>query len=127
MPWPDEFDDWTAPAPTAPRNNLAATVETIYSAIEIIQQQLGIDPAGASSTVAARLDALETLVVEGLADETAARATAMSEHVDADEPHPGKVGKIVTPGEPDGGGTFYVGGTPSATGPDNEPWIDTSV
>lgn len=125
MPWPDEYDDWTAPAPTAPRNNLSSTIETIYTALEIIQHQLGIDPAGASATVAARLDALETLVSEGLTDEAAARSTAMSEHVDADEPHPGKVGKIVTPLQPDGGGTMYSGGSPSATGEDFSPWIDT--
>lgn len=126
MAWPDDYDDWTAPAPNAIRNNLTTVVEAIYTAIETLQHEIGLLPRGASATVAERFDALEALVTDAI-DPTTAIGQAITDHVDDADPHSGKYGKIISPAEPDGGGTVYAAGSPSSTGPDDEIWVDTAT
>lgn len=123
MAWDSDLPDRTAPAGNSIRNNLSAEVNAIWSAIENLEQKLGVGARGGFATLAARLDAVDAAIdaidVAGAAD------AAIDSHVDAADPHTGKYGKIVTPAQVDGGGKLYIGGNPSATGPDNEAWIDT--
>lgn len=123
MAWPNSFVDRTAPAGNAVRNNLSAEMNAVWTAIETLEAVIGLLPQGAAATIAARLDALESSVTN--LDVSDAVSTALAGHTDDTAPHPGHFGKIISPERPGGDGTFYIGGTISATGPDNEAWIDT--
>ena len=65
--YPGGYDVFTNPTPTTPLNeagDLAHDVQhaSVNDAVEAIQAELGLDPAGAAATVAARLSALESSV-----------------------------------------------------------------
>ena len=67
--------NWTGDPDTAPDTALltAADVNNVQAAVVAVEGELGVDPAGASATVAARLDTADTTVA-GKADKTTAIA-----------------------------------------------------
>lgn len=108
------------------RNDLVARLNIHGDAIEATQHELGLNPSSTYATVAARLDAIQQQLDDLSADTSTALADVLDAHTDAADPHSGKYGKIITPSQPDGGGKLYIAGSPSASGPDNEAWIDTA-
>lgn len=125
MAWDTDLPDRTAPSGGSIRNNLSAEVNSIWTAIENLESKLGVGARGGLATLAARLDAMQAQI-DALGDAaTEAASAAVDAHTDGSDPHAGKYGKIITPNDADGGGTFYIGGTISATGPDYDAWVDT--
>ena len=123
MAWDADLPDRTAPAGNSIRNNLSAEVNAIWSAIENLEQKLGVGARGGFPTLAARLDDMQAGI--DATDVSAAVDAARDAHLDAADPHAGKHGKIVTPNDPNGGGRLEIGTSPSATGSDYVGWIDT--
>jgi hypothetical protein len=60
--YPGALDSWTNPLSTDPMTNHAENHSHAFDAIEAIEAELGINPAGASATVVARLDAIDTTI-----------------------------------------------------------------
>ncbi|HNX48673.1 MAG TPA: sialate O-acetylesterase [Thermoanaerobaculaceae bacterium] len=68
---PQDYTDWTGDPALAPTTAVldSAAVDLLFSALVAIETELGIDPAGASASVAARLTAIEAaLSGAGVAD-----------------------------------------------------------
>lgn len=123
MAWDADLPDRTAPAGNSIRNNLSAEVNAIWSAIENLEQKLGVGARGGFATLAARLDAVDAAI--DAVDPGPIVSAAIDAHTDATDPHAGSYGKIVTPNDANGGGRLEVGTSPSASGPDYVAWIDT--
>lgn len=81
--YPAGFDSLAKPTSTTQENDAGFEHDVVHTAaaeaIEAVQAELGLDPAGAAATVAARLDALDTTVAGKEASGTAAAAVSAHE------------------------------------------------
>ena len=62
--YPSNLDSWPTIGPLLSSTPHSDVHEDLQDAVEAVQTELGTDPAGASSTVRARLDLLNTHVAE---------------------------------------------------------------
>ncbi len=123
--YPGAYDDFSISGNPV-RNDLVARLSNLYDAVEAVQHELGLSPSSSYATVLARLDAMQQQITDLETTVGDAVATAMDAHTDNLDPHSGSYGKIVTPQKPDGGGKIFIAGSPSATGTENDAWIDTA-
>ena len=77
--YPGGLDDFANPTPTSPMDSItvkhSAAHANLNDAVEAIQGELGVDPAGSAATVAARIAAVEAAKGKPLALTGAAAAT----------------------------------------------------
>lgn len=124
MAYPATYDDFNISGNPI-RNDLVSRLSQLYDAVEAIEHELGLSPSSTFATVVARLDDMQQQLDDLEASVAGQISTAIDSHTDGSDPHP-VYGKIITPSNPNGNGTWYIGGSPSSSGTDYVGWVDTA-
>jgi len=121
MPYPTSYDDWGISGNPI-RSDLTTRLNQIYTAIETLQQTIGLDPAGVFSTLVERIEALEAALADKA--DNAAVSDTFNALQDAQDPFPNSLYPLLHRQSSSHARDIYVTTTAPATGDDGAIHFD---